>query len=74
VKPQCARCRDCGWVCENHPDTPWQGAHAIECGAGMPCPDCNQPNEGELPRLPFTPELAKRNPPSTLPPVTDLAP
>jgi len=61
-------------VCENHPDTPWQGAHAIECGAGMPCPDCNQPNEGELPRLPFTPELAKRNPPSTLPPVTDLAP
>ena len=54
VKPECARCRDCGRVCENHPDTPWQGAHAIECGAGMPCPDCNQPDEDELPRLPFT--------------------
>jgi hypothetical protein len=28
----CFRCEDCGWVCENHPDRPWQGAYARECG------------------------------------------
>jgi hypothetical protein len=28
----CPRCDGCGWVCENHPDRPWQGQHACECG------------------------------------------
>ncbi len=48
-----------GWVCENHPDRPWQGPRACPCGAaGAPCPDCNttdDTSEGiEEPRLPFT--------------------
>jgi hypothetical protein len=35
---KCAICEDCGWVCENHPERPWHGAHACACGgAGMPC-------------------------------------
>jgi hypothetical protein len=38
----CRVCEDCGWVCENHPDTPLEGQHACTCGgAGMPCPRCN---------------------------------
>lgn len=39
---KCARCHDCGWLCENHPDTPSglviEGG--CECGAGMNC-ECN---------------------------------
>jgi hypothetical protein len=39
---QCALREDTGWVCENHPDTPWDGDHACSCGgAGAPCPRCN---------------------------------
>jgi hypothetical protein len=27
------------WVCENHPDQPWEGPHTCTCGAvGAPCP------------------------------------
>ena len=49
---KCNRCEDCGWVCENHPDMPWEGKHACPCGAaGAPCPVCNAV-EGEQPRLP----------------------
>ena len=49
----CFCCEDCDWVCENHPDRPWQGPHACECGGtGMPCPRCNQADESEPPRLP----------------------
>src|SRR5216684_319842 len=48
-----ALCEDCGWVCENHPDRPWEGEHACTCGAaGAPCPQCNAPARGEAPRLP----------------------
>jgi hypothetical protein len=36
----CLRCEGEGWVCENHPDQPWQGPHACQCG-GMPCLYCN---------------------------------
>jgi hypothetical protein len=37
----CLRCEDTGWVCENHPNQPWQGPHACTCGgAGAPCPVC----------------------------------
>lgn len=40
----CPTCRDCGWVCENHPDVAWAGmtGDAACCGgAGSPCPDCS---------------------------------
>lgn len=38
----CRNCSGCGWVCENHRDTPWPGLAANECcgGAGSPCPVC----------------------------------
>jgi hypothetical protein len=37
VTVTCARCEDCGWVCENLLDTPWDGEHACKCdGAGCP--------------------------------------
>lgn len=49
----CFRCEDSGWVCENHPDCPWQGEHACGCGAaGAPCAACNRPDRGEAPRMP----------------------
>jgi hypothetical protein len=39
----CPRCDDIGWVCENHPDRPWEGERACQCGgAGAPCADCNK--------------------------------
>jgi hypothetical protein len=53
----CPACDDCRWVCENHPDRPLKGfgsnrADACECGAGMPCPICNHPEEGDPPAMP----------------------
>jgi DNA invertase Pin-like site-specific DNA recombinase len=30
---KCSLCEDCGWVCESHPDRPWEGEHACTCGA-----------------------------------------
>jgi hypothetical protein len=39
---KCLLCDDCGWVCEDHPDWPWEGTYACPCGGiGMPCPRCN---------------------------------
>ena len=36
---KCQRCRVVRWVCENHPDKPWDRDHEQICGgAGMPCP------------------------------------
>jgi hypothetical protein len=29
-----------GWVCENHPDRPWDDELGCTCGAGTPC-KCN---------------------------------
>jgi len=50
---KCALCEDCGWVCEDHPDAPWDGIHACICGAaGMPCPQCNPSDLGHPPRPP----------------------
>jgi hypothetical protein len=49
----CARCDNCRWVCEAHPDQPWLGARACTCGAaGAPCPVCNQSDESAAPDLP----------------------
>jgi hypothetical protein len=46
----CHRCEDTGWVCEEHPERPWEGPHACPCGAaGMPYPDCI-PSDGLTPR------------------------
>jgi hypothetical protein len=52
-KPVCSHCDDTGWVCEAHPDRPWEGARACGCGgAGDPCPDCNSSDEEHPPRMP----------------------
>jgi hypothetical protein len=49
----CARCDGTCWVCENHPDRPWDGPTACGCGgAGEPCPDCNNAGPDGLPVLP----------------------
>jgi hypothetical protein len=57
----CETCRDTRWVCEAHPDLPWNDhPSACRCGEpGMPCPDCNEPKPGELPAMPpgFTPHF-----------------
>ncbi len=38
----CPRCDNCRWVCEAHPDKPWEGPRACGCGApGDPRPVCN---------------------------------
>jgi hypothetical protein len=51
---KCIPCEDSGWVCEKHPQRPWQGAHACRCGSGvgMPCPKCNPSDRDNPPRLP----------------------
>ena len=45
---ECKNCDSQGWVCENHPDKPWDGASKREdacvCGPGMPCDICNPDN------------------------------
>jgi hypothetical protein len=50
----CPACGDTGWVCEDHADRPWNDRpNACRCGgAGMPCLVCNQPKDGERPRMP----------------------
>jgi hypothetical protein len=46
----CARCDDCRWVCEAHPDRSWLGPRACDCGAaGEPCPVCNASEPPQLP-------------------------
>src|SRR4051794_36520627 len=49
---RCLCYEDSGWVCENHPDQPWEGPHACTCGgAGAPCPRCNQSTPDDQPPL-----------------------
>ena len=49
---RCAQCQDCGWVCEEHPGRPWAAPRACGCGAaGLPCPICNIPEDGEEPNF-----------------------
>ncbi|WP_036017752.1 hypothetical protein [Bradyrhizobium sp. WSM1743] len=47
----CELCEGTHWVCENHPDRPWDGPKACG-GAGAPCPVCNNAGPDELPILP----------------------
>ena len=50
---KCVHCEHTGWVCENHPDAPWDGEQACICGgAGMPCPQCNPSDLSHPPRPP----------------------
>ena len=58
----CSHCNDEGWVCENHPDVPWEGGSATccakegkpwNCGAGTPCRACNPSDEFNPPREPY---------------------
>jgi hypothetical protein len=36
---KCRRCQDARWVCENHPDKPWNPEHEKSCsGAGNAVP------------------------------------
>jgi hypothetical protein len=39
MNENCAICRGIGWVCENHPDKPYDEL-GCACGEGIPC-DCN---------------------------------
>lgn len=52
----CVRCDNCRLVCESHPDRPFLGDGACDCGgAGAPCPICMRTDpEGpaELPAMP----------------------
>jgi hypothetical protein len=49
----CARCDNCRWVCEGHPERPWEGPRACGCGApGDPCPVCNRADQDIEPEMP----------------------
>ena len=41
MNPACPVCNGVGWVCENHPDKPWDADLGCVCGAGVPC-KCNE--------------------------------
>ncbi len=54
---KCLCCEDTGWVCENHPDRPFFGDCAYDCGgAGAPCPVCNRTDPGDPDDVPEMPE------------------
>ena len=45
----CDNCNSTGWVCEDHPNMPWNGVKACGCGgAGMPCQKCNRSDDPEI--------------------------
>lgn len=44
----CKICQGQLWVCENHPDVPWDDGKQECCGgAGMPC-ECNRNGQPKL--------------------------
>jgi len=46
----CWQCDGCMWVCEAHPERPWDGPVACGCGAaGARCPICNTVESPEMP-------------------------
>jgi hypothetical protein len=64
--PKCKTCQDEGWVCEAHPDAPWNAKlpGGCQCNAGEPCPDCNfSLGRDDPPRMPpsFEPHPDKTN-------------
>jgi hypothetical protein len=38
LKLICAKCRGSGWLCDEHPQLPWEHEHCD--GVGIPC-NCN---------------------------------
>jgi hypothetical protein len=50
----CQVCCGIGWVCESHPDKPWDKdlPNGCECNAGMPCQACNPCEADTPPRMP----------------------
>jgi hypothetical protein len=42
----CPKCFGVGWVCEMHPDRPWNEDLGCMCGLGLPC-ECNAVNEDD---------------------------
>ena len=54
---ECRICKGARWVCEDHPDKPWDGAsdapEACHCrGAGVPCLACNPSDREHPPEMP----------------------
>jgi hypothetical protein len=47
VRRNCPICLGIGWVCENHPDRPWDDEIGCTCGAGLPC-ECNTGEEPDI--------------------------
>ncbi|MBR0855685.1 hypothetical protein [Bradyrhizobium liaoningense] len=64
----CARCDNARWICENHPERPWLGERACDCGgAGVPCPICNRTDvedPDDIPEMPegFVPDTVRKKP------------
>lgn len=51
AEDHCPNCRGELWVCENHHDVPWNEGDPPCCGgAGAPCPACNMPTDGSMPK------------------------
>lgn len=49
----CETCKGEGWVCEGHPNKPWRETDGgCQCGAGMPCKECNPCDYDSPPRDP----------------------
>lgn len=46
--PKCPTCKGIGWVCEAHPDKPWDRLQGCVCDAGAPCA-CNRAQGHEEP-------------------------
>jgi hypothetical protein len=64
---KCTACRDTGHVCEEHPESPWEGltgpveGHPACGGAGIPCPACCSPvTSGGSIAVAFTPDWMRR--------------
>jgi hypothetical protein len=64
TKPDCKRCWDERWVCEEHLARPM--GHDGCRGAGVPCPDCNPaggPDEPPAPPRGFKPAVDRKHGP-----------
>lgn len=47
MSKECEFCEGTLWVCEEHHDKPFE--HDDCGGAGDPCPECNDPDNPEMP-------------------------